>query len=335
MTIQEFINKHKLPKFRLKQFNLAFYQQLIDDFDQLTTWSKDLRDKLKSTTTFSSLEVIKELISANQSTIKVLCARKSDGKKIEVVLMQHKDGRNSVCVSSMIGCPVGCKFCATGKMGFLGNLTAEEIVDQVLYFARKLKKQNKKVTNVVFMGMGEPLLNLSAVWQAIQILTDPEKFALSKRRITISTAGFAREFKQLVDLGFRGRVAISLHAANQNKREKLMPAAKLYSIKELIKTIDEYIKLTNKRVTYEYILIDNINASDEDAIQLAKLLKGQLCHVNLIPYNPVEGESFVRPSKAKALQFAKVLEKNGIANTIRATMGDDIKAACGQLAVKN
>lgn len=334
ITIEEFFNNQNLPNYRWQQFNQAFYQQLINDFDELTTWSKDLRSRLKEQVAFSSLKAEKKLVSADGGTSKVLLEREN-GQKIEAVLMQHQDGRNSVCVSCMVGCPLGCRFCATGKMGFLGKLMAQEIVDQVLYFARLLKKQNQQVSNVVFMGMGEPLLNLDQVWQAIQILTDEKKFALGKRRITISTAGLISEFRQLVKLGFRGRVALSLHAPNQSLREQLMPIAKANPLPELLKALDDYVRITNKRITYEYILIEDFNDLDEHARQLATLLKNRLAHVNLIPYNPVAGESFSRPSKNRIHHFAKVLAQTGIAHSIRVTMGDDIKAACGQLAVKN
>ncbi len=331
ITIEQFFEQEKLPNYRWQQFNQAIYQQLISDFDQLTTWSKDLRTKLKAAVAFSSLKFIKKLVSADGGTTKVLLEREN-GQKLEAVLMQHEDGRNSVCVSCMVGCPVGCKFCATGKMVFLGKLNAQEIVDQVLYFARLLQSGNQQITNVVFMGMGEPLLNLDNVWQAIQTLTDEKKFALGKRRVTLSTAGFVREFRQIVKLGFRGRVAISLHAPNQALREQLMPVAKTYILDELFQAMDEYVRLTNKRITYEYILIENFNDSSEHAQQLAKLLKNRLAHVNLIPYNPVAGESFARPSKNRIHHFAQILDQAGIAYSIRVTMGDDIKAACGQLA---
>jgi 23S rRNA (adenine2503-C2)-methyltransferase len=217
-------------------------------------------------------------------------------------------------------------------MGFGGNLTSDEIVDQVLYFARSLKPKLQKVTNIVFMGMGEPMLNLANVESAIEIFTNPEKMAMSVRRITISTSGYLPQFKQLVDHGFRGRVAISLHAPNQELREKLMPVAKIYPLNNLMKTLDEYVELNNKRVSYEYVLIKNVNDQDEHALQLADLLKGRLAHVNLIPYNPISERDFVRSNREQITRFTKLLEKHKINHSLRVTMGDDVNAACGQLA---
>ncbi len=332
--IEEFVKSRNLPQYRLTQFNQAFYRELINTYGQLTTWPKELREELKLQVPFTSLKLITSQTSAKGDTTKVLFQR-NDSKKLETVLMWHKDGRNTICVSSMIGCPVGCRFCATGKLGFGGNLTAQEIVDQVLYFARILKKEGQKVTNVVFMGMGEPLLNLEAVLGAIKILTDPEKLGLSQRRITISTSGFIPQFKQLIASGFRGRMAISLHAPNQSLREFLMPVAKKYPLPELMKTIDEYVKLTNKRVSYEYLLIKGLNDQDEQAKELGKLLRHRLHHVNLIPFNPVKGEDFVRPERGEVIRFSQLLERYGVHHTIRVTMGKDISAACGQLAGKN
>jgi 23S rRNA (adenine2503-C2)-methyltransferase len=232
----------------------------------------------------------------------------------------------------MVGCPVNCSFCATGKLGFGGNLDSREIIDQVLHFGRILKSENQKITNVVFMGMGEPLLNLQNILSAIQILSDPSKFNLGSRRITISTSGYIPQLQQLIDSGFRGRLAISLHAPNQELRSILMPVAKVYPLDKLLKTLDGYTKLTGKRISYEYILIDQVTDDLEQAKQLVDLFKHRLAHINLIPYNPIPNSEFVRPSKNRIHEFSHVLEQADIPHTIRVTMGDDISAACGQLA---
>ena len=355
---EEFVKKYNLPGFRLVQIEDAFYHKPISSFDEISTLSKEIRENLKKEIDFFTLIEVRRLESKNSNTIKVLFERKVDGQKIETVLMRHKDGRNTVCVSSMVGCPVGCEFCATGKMGFGGNLTYREIVDQVLYFNRYLlaQKTPARVTNVVYMGMGEPLLNLVEVQKSIEILIDPKRFGISKRKITISTSGYIPQFKKLVEDGFAGRVAISLHAPNQELRAKIMPVAKLFPLDKLIGTMKWYMELRNKKVSYEYIMIFDINDKQEHARELAELLEGQrLAHVNLIPYNPIYVNSalkiakekgrlkelptnkytyknFLRSSGNRIHAFKKILENAGISTTIRVTMGDDVDAACGQLA---
>lgn len=332
--IDEFAKNHGLPGYRTAQFNRAFYQEFITSFDALSTWPKALREELIKELLFSTLELVKEQRSHDGGTMKFLFQRRSDGKQFETVLMRHDDGRNTVCVSSMIGCPVGCVFCATGYMGFLGNLTGEEIVDQVLYIARMLKKEQQAVSNVVFMGMGEPLFNLDAVEKALEVLTNPKKMGMSERRMTISTSGHRENLKKLLAHGYKGRLALSLHAPDQALREKLMPIAKNNPLKELLGVFQEYAQTTNKRVSYEYILIDGVNDTRECAEKLAKLMDIRLSHINLIPYNPIVGILYKRSSLAAIQVFADVLESHRIQHTIRVTMGDDIAAACGQLATK-
>ncbi|KKR32853.1 MAG: Ribosomal RNA large subunit methyltransferase N, partial [Candidatus Gottesmanbacteria bacterium GW2011_GWC2_39_8] len=233
-----------------------------------------------------------------------------------------------------VGCPMRCLFCATGKMGFTRNLKAVEIVDQVLYFARLLKKENKTVTNIVFMGMGEPLLNLKEVLEAINIFTGPEKLGMSERKITISTCGVTPNLIELIKSDYKGRLALSLHAANQKLREKLMPITSKYPLPELLKVVKEFAEKTGKRVSYEYILIDGLNDKPEDAKTLSLLLGKYLTHVNLIPYNPVSGKDWKRSSKNSIKIFSDYLTAGDLEHTIRVTMGDDIGAACGQLAGK-
>jgi 23S rRNA (adenine2503-C2)-methyltransferase len=329
--IEEFIKENNLPSYRLKQFNQAFYVDLISSFNQISTWPKELREKLKKTLTFSSLTPVKQISSQNQDTIKVLFSRIKDKKCFESVLMKHKDGRNTVCVSCMIGCPVGCVFCATGKMGLIANLSHMEIIDQILYFARILKSEKKTVSNIVFMGMGEPLINLEQVLKTIKIITDPEKLGMSMRRITISTSGIVNNLKKLIASGFKGRLALSLHAPDQELREQLIPIAEKFPLQELISIFSGYADKTNKRVSYEYILIDGINDQPEHAKALAGLIGTRLTHVNLIPLNPIENVPLDRSSKEAIHKFSLELNKYGIHHTIRVTMGDDIKAACGQL----
>lgn len=370
--ITAFIQKRQLPSFRIIQFNQAFYKEFISSFDELTTCPKELREELKKNVPFSTIFPTKELKSLDDGTEKVLFKRLSDEKLFESVLMRHKDGRNTVCVSCMIGCPLGCKFCATGKMRFVGNLSSQEIVDQVLYFARVLKKNNLTITNIVFMGMGEPLLNLDQVLSAIKIFNRREFMGFGIRRITISTSGITPKIYELMKLGYKGRLALSLHAPDQKLRESLMPIAKKYLLPELISTVKAFANRTQLRVSYEYILIDKLNDQSKHARALAKLigsprnheltlgafsrslldkhtfisglsknafwLRGkknpELAHVNLIPFNPIPGTTFKRSSLKSVYSFARNLTDLGISNTVRVTMGDDIKAACGQLATE-
>lgn len=330
---EEFVERHNLPKYRIKQFNQHFYEQAVDSFEEMSTFSKDVRNKMQEELTFFNFTEVKKIESGNSETIKVLLERKSDKQKIEAVLMQHNKVRNTVCVSCMIGCPLGCLFCATGRMGYLGTLDAQEMVDQVMYFQRLLKKKGERVGNVVFMGMGEPMLNLEEVQKALEVITDPNKIGISKRRVTISTCGLIEPLRKFIDKGFQGRLAISLHAPNQKLREGLMPIAKSNNLIDLFQVLDEYTDKTNKRITYEYILIKGVNDDIKDAYQLARLLRGKLAHVNLIPYNPIKGVGYQRSEKERIRRFNNVLYDSNIHCSIRSTMGDDVGAACGQLAV--
>jgi 23S rRNA (adenine2503-C2)-methyltransferase len=330
--ITEFAEQENLPRYRIDQFHRAFYHDFIGSFSEITTWPKELRDKLAATIPFYAINPVKSLTSSDGNTVKVLFARLSDQKKFESVLMRHSDGRNTVCVSSMIGCPLGCTFCATGKMGFGGNLTEREIIDQVLYFSRLLKEDNQTVTNIVFMGMGEPLLNFTSVSGAITVINDPAKMAMSDRRVTISTSGITPGIQKLTDSNYAGRLALSLHAPNQKLREMIMPVSKKYPLPALLTVVRSFAQKHNKRVSFEYILIDGINDSRHHAEELSDILDPRLSHVNLIPCNPVAGVSYRRSDPQSVRAFVSVLNKRHIPHTLRVTMGDEISAACGQLA---
>ena len=329
--IHDFISRHSIPSYREKQFNSAYYQDFITSFDELSTWSKELRLLLQQELPFSSITLIKKVVSLRNDTEKMLFERVSDKKRIETVLLRHSDGRNTVCVSCMVGCPVGCTFCATGTLGFLGNLTVQEIVDQVLFVARLLKGQQQSITNIVFMGMGEPLLNLQPVLKAIAVFTDHRKMGMSERRITISTSGHIDNLKKLLKSGYVGRLALSLHAPNQKLRERLMPIAKKFPLDDLLILLDEHAKKTNKRISFEYTLIDGVNDVPKYAEELASIMRHRLTHVNIIPFNPVRGISYRRSPPDVIQQFSKILTNRHVHHTVRVTMGDDIAAACGQL----
>lgn len=331
------IDIDNIQSYRLKQIDTAYYKHYKTDFSQFTTLSKELREQLAKEVDLNFLEHLKTTVSKDEDTIKSLF-RTQAGQIIETVLMMHKDGRNTICVSCMQGCPVGCSFCATGQMKYGGRLTADEIVAQVIYFARLLRDDYPKkgeISNVVFMGMGEPMLNFDNVWEAYEILTDPEKFGLGKRKVTFSTSGFINGIEKLISKNYKGRLAISLHAPNQDLRERLMPkVAKSNRLGDLLEVLDRFEKITNKRITYEYIMIDGVTDTDVCARELIEVFKNRLAHFNLIPYNPIPNADFKRPGRSQVERFDNILKSGGIPSSIRVTMGDDIKAACGQLAAE-
>jgi 23S rRNA (adenine2503-C2)-methyltransferase len=243
----------------------------------------------------------------------------------------HYKGRQTVCISSQIGCALGCPFCATGQSGFKRNLSAGEIVDQVLYSARLLKVQGQAVTNVVFMGMGEPLANYDATWAAIQILNDRRGFGLGARRFTISTAGWVPGIRRLAQEKLAVGLAVSLHAADNALRDHLVPVNRRYPISDLVAACGEYAKRRGRRVSFEYALIQDVNDDLGQARELGHLLRGLLCHVNLIPLNPTEGCDYRPSSRERVLAFRRVLSRMGVASTVRLARGIDIQAGCGQL----
>jgi len=317
------------PKYRFKQGREAVFEGLINDWSEATFFSLELREKLnKKCSLFINAEA---LVSETKDNIKIKILLK-DGAKIESVLMRHNDGRNTVCVSSQVGCPLACEFCATGKMGFKRNLKVMEIVEQVIFFNRLLKKEKEKVANIVFMGMGEPFLNYDNVMEAIRILNDKNGLNIGARHISISTVGIIEGIEKFSKENLQVNLAISLHAPNDNLRSKIIPTNKKYPIKDILKAVDNYIKKTNRQVMFEYLLIKDINDSNKDALELAKLIKKPLYFLNLILYNPT-GE-FKPPSFKRVADFKSVLEKEGVKFSQRYRFGQDIKAACGQFITK-
>lgn len=333
-----------LPTFRQAQINHAIFHDLVASIGEVTTFSKDLRDQLSSTIQFPTITPVKTTESAN--TTKVLFQVLSDKLEFESVLMRHKDGRNTVCVSTQIGCAMGCKFCATGRMGFSRNLSEREIVDQVLYFARELKNTSNpnpdcyaKVTNIVYMGMGEPFLNPVNTTKSIAILTDPDQFGLGSRHITISTIGLPKQMQEFFDKFPQINLAISLHSAIPEKRAQLMPkAAKAASIEDLAKYISRHISKTGRRVSVEYILISNENDGLDDIDEMENFFDQigssakKLVHVNIIPFNDITQTEYKSPSRTECSKFRDELQRSGINATIRVSMGQESRAACGMLA---
>lgn len=323
-----------IPSYRANQVIHAVYKEGKSQYDEMAVLPVFVKDFLKENLPVFSLEKISEYISENGNTHKVLF-RLSDGLKIESVLMKFNDGRRTVCVSSQVGCTLKCKFCATGKGGFKRDLTYEEITDQVLYFQNPLKDEGKHVTNIVYMGMGEPFLNYDNVIRSISILNDPVTFNIGLRNITVSTSGIIPQIKQFAEDMGQVNLAISLHAPNDKIRTAIMPIAKKYSLNELMLACKEYTDKTHRRISYEYIMLRGVNDSDSNAHELAKLLHGQLCHVNLIPYNETHVKAMKGSTKNRTEEFKKILELHNIPVTVRVSFGKDIKAACGQLAGKS
>ncbi|MFA5009115.1 MAG: 23S rRNA (adenine(2503)-C(2))-methyltransferase RlmN [Candidatus Paceibacterota bacterium] len=324
------------PSFRLKQVKRAVFHELINDWDQATNLSLVLREKLKKE---CPLEINHQLFfSKDKNTVKALIALE-DGSQIETVLMIHTDKRATVCVSCQVGYPLKCAFCATGQMGLKRNLTTGEILDQILLFSRYLKKEfqpKRALTNIVFMGMGEPFLNYENVWEAIRIINDKDCFNIGARKISISTSGITEGIKKMSNEKLQINLSISLHAPTDELREKLMPIAQKYPLKKLLKAVDDYIFKTSRKVMFEYLMIENINDSMENAEQLVKIMNKPLYMVNLIPYNSTKVADKFKPSDKKTIKtFKDYLEKRGIFATQRYEFGQDIRAACGQLAGDN
>jgi 23S rRNA (adenine2503-C2)-methyltransferase len=323
--------EHKIPKFRADQLARAVYVERIDDIGKITTLPSELRNLFKEKIDVYSLVPESIRHSQDKKTTKIVFQTR-DGKSLETVLMTYKDGRNTICVSCQIGCQMGCSFCATGKMGFLRNLTSEEITDQILFIENKILTSEQKVTNIVFMGMGEPLMNFENLVIALNNLNNPKTFNIGARSMTVSTCGIPDGIKKLADFGLQVNLAVSLHAPEQELREKLMPIAKKHDLQQLMEAISYYLEKTNRRVTYEYIMLHNINDSINHAKKLALLLKHQLCHINLIPYNAGSKSDLEKSKKENIEAFKKALSDKGLNVTVRMSFGDDINAACGQLA---
>jgi 23S rRNA (adenine2503-C2)-methyltransferase len=349
------------PKFRVSQLREAKFRSLVSSWSDATSLPPELRARLDAQAPISCLTLAAESVSGKGDTMK--CAfRCADGQMIEAVLMRHEMERNTVCVSSQAGCPMACAFCATGTLGMKRNLTADEIVDQVLHFARKLKSEGDAVTNVVLMGMGEPFQNYDQVMLALRTLNDPKGLAFGVRRMSISTCGIVPGILKLADDTLRVNLAISLHAPNDDLRTKLMPVNRAYPLAKLFAAIRTYLGKTNRKVMFEYLLIDGVNDTPEIAEELADLLCREnpdetgrptpLYHVNLIKYHTTEvlGSAAERfglaidpktgrgtfPSSpvSRRQAFQQVLYDRGISVTHRITFGEDIDAACGQLANK-
>lgn len=311
-------------KFRAKQIFSWLYKG-IESFDEMTDISKELIEKLKDNFVLNQISLI-DFQKSKDGTIKYLF-KLNDGHGIESVLMEYKYGYTA-CISNQIGCKMGCNFCASAKIGYVRNMTPGEIVGQIL---KVQKESGKTVSNVVFMGIGEPLDNYDNVIKSIRIMNDPKGLNIGARHISLSTCGIVPKIKMLADENIQCNLCISLHSSRDSVRTEMMPINKVYSIDEVMEACKEYISKTNRRITFEYALVDGVNDSHEDAIHLARLLKGMLCHVNLIPVNKIKGGKYEKSSTEKILAFRDTLNDRGIVATVRRELGSDISAACGQL----
>jgi 23S rRNA (adenine2503-C2)-methyltransferase len=321
------------PAFRARQIWQGIYVQLWQTPQEFTTLPASLREKLASEVRFSGLTSAAILKSSDDQTVKTLF-HLADNRSIEAVLMRYEH-RQTLCISSQAGCAMGCSFCATGQMGFKRNLSSGEIVAQVLYYARLLKTEGKVVTNVVVMGMGEPFHNYDNTLAAIDRLNHPEGFNLGARRFTISTVGLVPMIRKFAAEKRQINLAVSLHASDDELRSSMMPVNKKYPIAELMQACREYIDATGRRLTFEWALIQGVNDTPEQARALAHLLKGMLCHVNVIPLNPTHRFKGAGSTRQRAEAFRAELENAGIPCTVRMRRGVDIQAGCGQLATEH
>jgi 23S rRNA (adenine2503-C2)-methyltransferase len=317
------------PAYRARQVWHWLYRRYARSFDEMTDLPQSFRQQLAANARLDTLQVVLSRQSSDGQTVKVLF-RLPDGQTVETVLMRYEK-RRTLCISTQAGCAMGCVFCATGQMGFFRNLGVGEIVGQVLYFARELVEEGEAVTNIVMMGMGEPLHNYDRTLAAVDRLTDPEGFNLGARKITISTVGLVPAIRRYADEQRQTPLAISLHAATDEERDKLIPVNRKWPIAELLDACRYYVDKTGRRLTFEWALIQGENDTIEQARALGQLVQGMLCHVNLIPLNPTAGYGGSPSSRERVAAFQEELARWGVSSSVRVRRGIDIQAGCGQL----
>ncbi len=326
--IEKITDSLHASKFRARQIHNWIYLKSVKSIDEMTDLSVKFREELKKVATVTDVKV-KVKQESSDGTLKYLLEF-PDGECVETVLMRFDNRANlTACVSSQVGCAVNCSFCATGKRGFIRNLTYREIIEQVLTIQRDT---GLKVTNIVFMGQGEPLLNLDNVLKAMKIFN--ENFQIGARRLTVSTAGIVPKINELANLDMQSTLAVSLHAPSHDIRQKIMPIENRYSMEELKNALKNYIIKTGRRVTIEYLLIKDLNDTLESVKKLVEYLHDLKCNINLIPYNPTDKNDYQRPSNNSIMRFKSLLEQSGKKVTVRLERGADIDAACGQLSGK-
>ncbi len=328
---QSWAKENNEPAFRAEQIYKWLYQKKVTSFRDMSNLSNELRQELDDDFVFPKISIMEQLDSPN--TTKFLF-KLEDNSSIETVLMRHSYG-NSICISTQVGCKMGCSFCASTISGWQRNLTAGEMIQQFLQVERFLKRQDERITSIVIMGIGEPFDNFIETINFIEIVNSDQGINIGQRHITVSTCGIVPEIYRFADLKTQVVLAISLHAANNKLRSEIMPINKKYPIEELMAAVSYYVRITGRRVTFEYALIKDVNDSTEQANELAFLLRDTKAHVNLIPVNPVEGKEFTKGNTNQLSVFKEILEKQNITTTIRRELGRDIAAACGQLRVRN
>lgn len=348
--LEAFVRELGEPRYRARQLWNWLYRRLAVSFDEMTDLPQALRERLRDVAVIHTLQPVAETHSRETPALKVLF-RLADGQSIEAVLMHYsaqdpdfrsetagepladdkRRERHTVCISTQVGCAMGCVFCATGQMGLVRQMTAGEVIEQVIYFARRLRQEGKRLTNVVFMGMGEPLANWPATWQTVQTLNDPRGLGLGARRMTISTVGLVPGIRRLAREKLQVRLAVSIHAPNDALRQQLVPINAQYPLSAIKEACQEYLTRKRRRVTFEYVMIDHVNDFPEHAAEFAAWAGDMLCHVNLIPLNPVPGTDLKPSSYARCVAFQRILEEYGIPTTLRVRRGIDIQAGCGQL----
>ncbi|MBD5639016.1 23S rRNA (adenine(2503)-C(2))-methyltransferase RlmN [Clostridium botulinum] len=324
--LKEWLISKEEKAFRAKQIFNWIYDKLIFDFNNMKNIPEKTKNLLSDNFYIGVPKVVKKLISKDKNTYKFLFEYK-DGNIIESVVMKYKHG-NSICVSTQVGCRMGCKFCASTLDGVIRNLTSGEILSQIMAAQKEI---GERISNVVLMGSGEPLDNFANVTKFLDLVTSENTLNIGQRHITLSTCGIVPKIKELADKNYNITLAISLHSPEDLLRKEMMPIANKYSIKELMEACDYYINKTNRRITFEYALVKGKNDSIKEAKELSSVLRGKLCHVNLIPVNEIKENSYEKSTSKNIESFGNILKENGIETTIRREMGADINAACGQL----
>lgn len=320
------ITQMGLPKFRAKQIFLWLHQKNVKSFEEMTNLPASLREQLSTQFYIPQLKIVRKLVSQIDGTIKYLFEL-PDGERVESVLMHYKHG-NSLCISSQAGCKMGCKFCASTIAGFTRNLVPSELLGQI---TSACEDSGQRVHSIVMMGIGEPLDNYDNVLDFLDLLEDEDGFGMSHRHVSLSTCGLVDRIRDLAEKKLQITLSVSLHAPTNERRDQIMPVNHRYPIEELIAACKDYTKITGRRISFEYALISGVTDTDECAYQLAKLLKGMLCHVNLIPVNEIRERDYKKSSKESIQRFVGILEKQRLTVTVRRKLGADIDAACGQL----
>ena len=318
-----------LESYRTRQLVDWLYNKGVTDFESMTNLSMAVRVKFKNKFKVLNLNEVSEIKTPSKDTVKFLFAL-PDGRRIESVLM-WEGKRRTLCVSSQVGCPLDCHFCATGRMGLIRNLGAAEIVEQVVYAQRFLRAEGDDLTNVVMMGMGEPLLNFDQVVRSIRLMNLDYGAAIGIRRITLSTAGHVPGIQKLAQEGLKIGLAVSLNASTDEQRSQIMPINRKWPIRELLAAVKAYYDQIGRWITFEYVLLHGLNDTPEDAHRLVDLVRDIPCKINVIPWNPIEGADYERPPQVVIDQFVEIVAKSGLTATVRYSKGDDIAAGCGQL----